>query len=86
MRACVFFFCASIYRANQRVSLLAAQGDATSMPAPAPRSRLSSGVAAGVVDGSPMDTGDVVDGVDFGAISAGMGMGMGSGKADDEGR
>lgn len=60
-----------------------AQGDAMSMPAPAPRSRLSSGGAAGAAtDGSPMDTGDGVDGVDLGAISAGIG----SFKADDEGR
>ncbi|CAN0303696.1 unnamed protein product [Pylaiella littoralis] len=47
------------------------QGDAMSMPAPAPRSRISSRGTGGVADGSPMDTGDVVDVVDFGAKTAG---------------
>lgn len=49
-----------------------------SMPAPAPRSRLSCGGAVtGGADGSPMDTGD------FDAMTAGMGRGGGKG---DEGR
>lgn len=45
-----------------------------SMPAPPPRSsRLSSGAGSGsdAGDGSPMDTTDMIDAVDFGAISAG---------------
>ncbi|CAM9389293.1 unnamed protein product [Ectocarpus sp. 12 AP-2014] len=55
-----------------------AQGDAMSMPAPAPRSRLSCGGAVtGGADGSPMDTGD------FDAMTAGIGRGAGKG---DEGR
>ncbi|CAM9480020.1 unnamed protein product, partial [Ectocarpus fasciculatus] len=59
---------------------VAQQGDAMSMPAPAPRSRLScGGSVAGGTDGSPMDTGDVGD---FGAMTAGMGRGGGKG---DEG-
>eukprot|EP00752_Nemacystus_decipiens_P007162 g6414.t1 len=51
------------------------QGDAMSMPAPAPRSRLSSGRAGsgGASQGSPMDTGDVVGGVDFDSLAEGMG-------------
>lgn len=52
-----------------------------SMPAPAPRSRLSCGApATGDADGSPMDTGVIGD---FGALTAGMGRGGGKG---DEGR
>lgn len=48
------------------------------MPAPAPRSRLSNGGSGDGVNGSPMDTGDVVD---FSAISAEIESGKG-----DEGR
>eukprot|EP00903_Cladosiphon_okamuranus_P017299 g15940.t1 len=49
------------------------QGDpmSMSMPAPAPRSRLSTGGAGGASEGSPMDTGDVADGVDSGSLVGG---------------
>ena len=44
-----------------------------SMPAPAPRSRLSAGRAGGASEGSPMDTGEVADGLDFGSLAEGIG-------------
>lgn len=61
--------------------LRCSQGDAMSMPAPAPRSRLLTSGAGGASKGSPMDTGDVVDGVDFGSLAGGVG-----GDKGDEGR